>query len=78
VEIVSPEQSVNSLVRRCLWYVDNGVRIALLVDPEDESVIVFRPGSEPTVRRAADQIELGDVLPGFQLRAEELFDSLSL
>ncbi|MBI2942387.1 MAG: Uma2 family endonuclease, partial [Chloroflexi bacterium] len=37
VEIVSPEQSVNALVRRCLWYGDHGVRVALLVDPQDES-----------------------------------------
>lgn len=26
VEIVSPEQGVNTLVRRCIWYVENGVR----------------------------------------------------
>lgn len=33
IEIASPEQSVNFLARRCVWYLDNSVAIALLVDP---------------------------------------------
>src|SRR5207248_1678259 len=39
IEIVSPEQSVNALVRRCLWYAANGDQVALLIDPTDESVL---------------------------------------
>ena len=76
IEIVSPGQSVNALVRRCLWYVDNGVRIALLIDPGDASVVVFRPNSRPSVLREADRIDLSEVLPGFQLRVNELFGTL--
>ncbi len=78
VEIVSPEQSTNALVRRCLWYVGNGVRIALLVDPADESVLVFRPDQTPQARRGPDQLDLRDVVPDFELTVQELFDSLSL
>src|SRR5205085_1840905 len=69
VEIASPGQAVNSLVRRCLWYVENGVAVSLLIDPADESVLVFRPDSRPVARRGADRIELDDLLPGFQLTA---------
>src|SRR5207248_6533352 len=47
VEIASPRQSINKLVRRCLWYVANGVQIALLVDAYDRSVLLFRPGIQP-------------------------------
>ncbi len=47
VEIVSPEQSVNAQVRRCLWFVANGVGVALLVDPADDSVLLFRSGQPP-------------------------------
>jgi Uma2 family endonuclease len=78
IEIVSPEQSVNALVRRCLWYVANGVAIALLVDPSDESVLVFRPNQAPVPLRGAEPIDLAEVLPGFQLTVQELFDSLTL
>ncbi len=77
VEVVSPEQSVNALVRRCLWYVDHGVRLALLIDPDDRSVIVFRPGSQPSALRGADPIDVADVLPSFQLTVADLFAALS-
>lgn len=78
VEIVSPRQGITALVRRCLWYVASGVRIALLVDPGDESVLLFRPDEPTRALRGADQIDLGDVLPGFTLAVGELFDSLRL
>src|SRR5947209_12302475 len=48
LEIVSPEQCVSALVRKCLWYVDHGVELALLVDPHDHSVFAFLP-DRPTV-----------------------------
>ena len=77
-EIVSPEQSVNALIQRCLWFVANGVHIALLVDPDDESVIAFRPGEKITVRRRADRIDLGELLPDFDVTVEALFASLHM
>ena len=78
VEIVSPSQSATTLVRRCLWYVANGVRIALLVDPADASVLLFRPDQIPGALHESDSIDFGDVLPGFGLTVRELFDSLKL
>ena len=76
VEIVSPGQSVNALVRRSLWYVSHGVLVALLVDPDDESVLAFRPEGAPTGLHGADQIDLSEVLPNFKLTVDELFESL--
>jgi Uma2 family endonuclease len=78
IEIVSPSQSVTGLVRRCVWYVGNGVGVALLIDPDDWSVIAFQPGALPRVLRGADRIELDEILPGFELTVQELFDSLKL
>ncbi len=78
IEIVSPEQSVNALVRRCLWYVANGVGLALLVDPSDESVLSFRPGQAPRPLAGADRIDLNEILPGFALTVGVLFESLRL
>ena len=76
VEITSPEQSANALVRRCLWYVANGVRAALLVDPDDHSVLLFRPSALPVAARGEEAIELGDVLPGLVFTADQLFAAL--
>jgi Uma2 family endonuclease len=78
VEIVWPEQSVNALVRRCIWCVANGVSIALLVDPADESVLASRPDRPALAWRGPDRIDLSEVLPGLQLTVDELFASLLL
>jgi len=77
IEIVSPGQGVNALVRRCLLYVEHGLRIAALVDPGDRSVIVFRPDSRTSALRGAESIDFGDVTPGLRIPVEELFASLS-
>jgi Uma2 family endonuclease len=69
---------VNKLVRRCLWYVGHSVPLALLVDPDDESVIHFRPNAAPHALRGADPIDLADLLPGFALTVQELFNALDM
>jgi len=76
VEIISPGQRPNALVRRCLWYVAHGVKVALLVDPYDETVLLFRPGQVPVHLQGTDLIDLSDVLTGFSITAEEIFGTL--
>ena len=78
IEIVSPEQSTNALVRRCLWYVENGSGTALLVDPADRSVVRFEPDKAARVLRDADAIDFGSVLRGFTVTVAEIFGALRL
>lgn len=78
VEIVSPGQSVTDQVSKCIWYVKNGVRIALLVDPDAEVIFRFRPDAVPEVLTGDDRIDLDEVLPGFELTANQLFGALVL
>jgi Uma2 family endonuclease len=75
-EVLSPRQSVTRTVRRCIWYVANGVPAAVLVDNKDRSIFVFRPGAEPQTIRGEDVLDLGFVVPGFAISADELFASL--
>jgi Uma2 family endonuclease len=78
VEIVSPDQSTNALVRRCLWYVAHGVKAALLLDSSDESILLFRPDQMPRAMGEADQIDLSDVIPGLTLTVRDVFAALSM
>ena len=78
VEIISPGQSVTTLVRKCIWYVEHGVVLALLIDPLDRSVLLFRANAIPRALRTADQIDLTEVLPGFEATVDELFGALKL
>ncbi len=50
--------------------------MALLIDSEDESVLLFRPDGQPTALRGADQLDLAPALPGFILAARNLFAAL--
>jgi Uma2 family endonuclease len=78
VEIISPGQTVTTLVRKCIWYVEHGVILALLVDPVDRSVLLFRPNALPRALRATDAIDLSEVLPGFEATVDQLFSALKL
>lgn len=76
IEIASPGQSVTALVRRCLWYVAHGVQVALLVDPEDTSLLAIRPDEPLAAWRGSDRIDLHEILPDLDLSVEQLFASL--
>jgi Uma2 family endonuclease len=76
VEIVSPEQSGTSLIRKCQRYLALGAQIALVVDPEDEAILAFRPGQPVRVLQVDDRIDVDDVLPGVTLTVRELFDAI--
>jgi Uma2 family endonuclease len=73
VEIVSPGQNVRSQIRKCRWYVEHGVPIALLFNPDDYSVRLFKPGADPLLLHGANVIDFGPVLPGLNATVAELF-----
>jgi len=77
-EIVSPRQSVTALSEKCVWYVDNGVPVALIVDPLREVVVVFGKDQAPRTCHVTETIVLSDALPGFHLDAAQLFSRLRI
>jgi Uma2 family endonuclease len=76
VEIVSPDQSVGELLKKCLRYAEIGVAISLVVDRDDETIYAIRPDQRLQVLRVDDRIDLTDILPGFELTVQALFDSI--
>ena len=74
IEIVSPQQSVNALLRRwAVWYVEHGVGLALVVDPADRWVVRFDRGQAPHALRGEDRIDFEPALRGFAMTVDELF-----
>jgi Uma2 family endonuclease len=76
VEILSPGQSVRSLRDKCLWFVEKGVDVSILVNPRNRTVTSFRPGIPPVTFRDTDVLDLGDVIPGFQVTIQQIFGAL--
>jgi Uma2 family endonuclease len=78
IEIASPGQSRRQLRDDCAWYVANGVALALLVDPERDTIHVYRPDAAPERLQGADVVAFGDALPGFQFVVRDLFAAARL
>jgi Uma2 family endonuclease len=72
VEVVSPGQTVRSQRDRCIELIGHGVRIAVLVAPDQRSVFVIRTDGEVGPLREGDTINVGDVLPGFQIAVTDV------
>jgi len=56
-------------------YLANGARIAILIDPYERTVEVYRPGREPQTHRDPSTFALDPELPGFILDLEPIFAS---
>ena len=76
IEIVSPGQSVTSLIRKCQQYLALGSQIALIVDPDDESVLAFRSGQPIRVLQGDDRIDVDELLPGLTLTVKAMFEAI--
>jgi Uma2 family endonuclease len=73
VEIRSTSDPLGDLKAKMAEYIENGVRLGWLVDPTARKVWVYRLESEPQELDAPDELDGGDVLPGFILKLTPLW-----
>jgi Uma2 family endonuclease len=73
VETKSPSQSWKELMEKVLEYLNMGVRLVWVVDPKMKRVTVFSQDSEPQTLAAENELDGGDVLPGFRCKVAEFF-----
>lgn len=74
VEVVSPRDTHREVVEKALHFLDHGVRLVWVVDPEDRIVMVYRSRHEVRILRETDELSGEDVLPGFSCGVSELFE----
>ncbi|MCT7968707.1 Uma2 family endonuclease [Laspinema sp. D1] len=73
MEILSPEQSANRVIRKIMLCLNHGTKLGWLVDPEDESVLIFKPNQNPELKTGDDVLPALTVLTDWQLSAQDLF-----
>jgi Uma2 family endonuclease len=73
-EVRSESDSLAELRAKMHRYLENGARLAVLVDPEARAAELYRPGREPERREATESISLGPELAGFVLDLGPLFE----
>ena len=77
VEVISPSESSNDVLRKVQIYIDAGTRLVWAVYPVDKKVHVWKPSAEGGLNVQIFGIdatlESGDVLPGFTLCVRDIF-----
>lgn len=73
IEVLSPDDSAGRVLQRVDFFMRAGVGLVWIVDPELESVAVYRPGAALELHHAPDIIDASPVLRDFHLDLAELF-----
>lgn len=70
LELVSPSDDLADVQAKMREYLENGVRLGWLIDPESKLVEIYRPGQAVEVLQSPKTLSGGDVLPGFELHLD--------
>jgi Uma2 family endonuclease len=73
VEVRSPNDRDDEVEEKVQLWLSAGSQIVWVVDPEARVVVVYRRGAEPVTLREDDEIDAGEVLPGFRCRVSDFF-----
>jgi Uma2 family endonuclease len=73
IELRSATDRLNALKTKMLEYQTLGVRLGLLINPQDQKVEIYRLGQELEVLDAPATVNCDDVLSGFTLNMTEIW-----
>ncbi len=73
VELRSPTDSLQVLQDKMREYIDNGVSLGWLIDPQRRDVYIHRPGAAVECLRAPEHVSAGPSLTGFSLTLTEIW-----
>jgi Uma2 family endonuclease len=74
IEILSPDQSQTKVTRNILHCLDHGTQLGWLIDPSEQSVLVYFPQQKPAfLAEITDTLPLPQFADAFQLTLGELF-----
>ncbi len=68
------EQERAKVERKLQLDIENGVRLALMVDPQEESITVYSRSHAPFTLRKGNTLAGGDAIPGLMLPLTDFFD----
>ncbi|MBD2166091.1 Uma2 family endonuclease [Calothrix membranacea FACHB-236] len=71
-ELRSATDSLETLRRKMQEYIDNGVHLGWLIDPQNQQVEIYRPEQEVEILKSPTSLSGEDVLPGFVLNLAQI------
>lgn len=73
IEIMSPTDRMSTMEKRATQFLRWGVAMVWVIDPEDRTVMVFRPGEFTQVLTDEEELTGNGLLPAFRCRVAEFF-----
>ncbi len=78
VEVVSPSDTISDLEEKVRDYFDAGVKLVWVLNPTLRRIYVYDSFTQVRILQENEELNGGEVLPGFRLRVAELFTVLDL
>jgi len=76
VEVISPSNTFEEIHNKLVEYFENGCRLAWVVHPDEQWVLVYRQPHPDRLVKVSDRLEGEDVIPDFSLPVADLFAEL--
>lgn len=73
VEVISPGDTYTEVEDKVEEWLDAGTRMVIVVNPRNRTLKVHLSRTEVTLLLEADELDGGDVVPGFRVKVSELF-----
>lgn len=73
VELRSSSDSIKTLREKMHEYIDTGVRLGWLIDPQTRTVEIYEPGEEVEILYNPEAVAGDPVLPGFLLNLKKVW-----
>ncbi len=73
VEVVSPNDRRKAVLQKVRQYVEFGVKLVWVADPETETITVYAGSMKGVEHHAEDTLDGGTVLPGFTRPVKDFF-----
>jgi Uma2 family endonuclease len=67
IELRSATEDLDKLRQKMLEYLDAGVQLGWLINPQQRQVEIYRPGQAVEVQNLATELSSENLLPGFRL-----------
>ncbi len=73
VEIKSQSNRIKPLQEKIQSFLELGARVGILIDPDKQSVTVYRSTTEPVVLTDGDILRIPELFPGWEVPISELW-----
>lgn len=74
IELRSATDHLTTLQEKMQEYLESGVRLSWLLNPQDQQVEIYRQGQEKEVRSLPTLLSGETVLPGFELQVDQFIE----